>query len=284
MMAEQHPSDATVASAVDATAHLMNPSDSATTPRPHDVPVPSVSATAVLVESEALPPETPECRGHDFGRQPNTIEAIVESMMTTGFQATNLGRAVEQIRSMRRWRLSDVPFVDGVDDPALQPPSVRSKIRARIFLAYTSNQISCGQREVIRYLVQNRMVDVLITTAGGIEEDLIKCLRPTYMGEFGLPGRDLRRRGINRIGNLLVPNKNYCDFEDWVSPILNEMHDELDAATLVWAQARAAAATSSDGSIDDGDGQRFLWTPSKVIERLGRKIDHPDSVLYWAGA
>jgi deoxyhypusine synthase len=127
-------------------------------------------------------------------------------------------------------------------------------------------------------------VDVLITTAGGIEEDLIKCLRPTYMGEFGLPGRDLRRRGINRIGNLLVPNKNYCDFEDWVSPILNKMHDELDAATLSWAQARATAAASGDGSIDDGDGQRFLWTPSKVIERLGREIDHPDSVLYWAGA
>ena len=26
-------------------------------------------------------------------------------------------------------------------------------------------------------------------------------------------GTDLRMRGINRIGNMLVPNKNYVDFE-----------------------------------------------------------------------
>lgn len=41
-------------------------------------------------------------------------------------------------------------------------------------------------------------VDVIVTTAGGIEEDLIKCLAPTYLGEFSLPGKELRQRGINR--------------------------------------------------------------------------------------
>ncbi|NXT38500.1 DHYS synthase, partial [Pelecanoides urinatrix] len=74
-------------------------------------------------------------------------------------------------------------------------------------------------RESIRYLVQHNMVDVLVTTAGGVEEDLIKCLAPTYIGDFSLRGRDLRQRGINRIGNLLVPNDNYCKFEDWLMPI-----------------------------------------------------------------
>lgn len=60
------------------------------------------------------------------------------------------------------------------------------------------------------------MVDVLVTTAGAVEEDLIKCLEPTYMGDFNLKGADLRKKGINRIGNLLVPNKNYCEFENWL--------------------------------------------------------------------
>lgn len=31
---------------------------------------------------------------------------------------------------------------------------------------------------------------------------------------------------MNRIGNLLVPNSNYCKFEDWMSPILDEMLKE----------------------------------------------------------
>ena len=28
--------------------------------------------------------------------------------------------------------------------------------------------------------------------------------------------------------------------------------------------------------------QNILWTPSKMIDRLGREINHPDSVYYWA--
>lgn len=28
---------------------------------------------------------------------------------------------------------------------------------------------------------------------------------------------------IPRIGNLLVPNDNYCKFEDWLMPILDQM-------------------------------------------------------------
>lgn len=54
------------------------------------------------------------------------------------------------------------------------------------------------------YLGQPRcmwlQVDVLVTTAGGVEEDLIKCLAPTYLGEFSLRGKELRENGINRWG------------------------------------------------------------------------------------
>lgn len=102
-----------------------------------------------------------------------------------------------------------------------------------------------------------------MTTAGGIEEDFIKCLGDTYLGTFSADGADLRRRGLNRIGNLVVPNANYCAFEDWIVPILDTMLEEQEAA-------RAAG--------DSG----FHWTPSKVIHRLGREINDERSVYYWA--
>ena len=73
-----------------------------------------------------------------------------------------------------------------------------------------------------------------MTTAGGIEEDLIKCLAPTFMGEFSLVGKELRAKGLNRIGNLLVPNDNYCRFEEWVMPILDAMLEEQKQQ--VWIQ------------------------------------------------
>lgn len=48
-------------------------------------------------------------------------------------------------------------------------------------------------------------------------------MAPTYVGSFHLRGRDLRAQGLNRVGNMLVPNSNYCAFEDWIMPILDAM-------------------------------------------------------------
>lgn len=67
---------------------------------------------------------------------------------------------------------------------------------------------------------------MIVTTTGGIEEDLIKCFANTYRGDFSLPGADLHSKGLNRIGNMVIPNDNYCKFQDWVLPILDQMLEE----------------------------------------------------------
>lgn len=231
-----------------------------------------------------MPDDAPKCKGHDFnGPDGNTINSIMESMLHTGFQATNLGNAVEQIRSMRKWRLSDEPFNDATEDESLRDPAIRSKIRARIFFAYTSNQISCGQREVIKYLVQHKMVDVIVTTAGGIEEDIIKCMEPTYMGDFKLSGKELRKKGLNRIGNLIVPNNNYCKFEDWMRPLIDKMHDEQEA---IWKEnaimyAKSVEADENEGGVNM-EYKSCHFTPSEFVARMGKEINNEESVLYWA--
>lgn len=57
--------------------------------------------------------------------------------------------------------------------------------------------------------------------------------------------------------SFLVPNDNYCKFENWVFPLLDEMLKEQ----------------KENGT---------LWTPSKVIERLGLRIENEESIYYWA--
>lgn len=122
--------------------------------------------------------------------------------------------------------------------------------------------MSSGLRDTLRYLVQHKHVSCIVTTAGGVEEDLIKCLAPTYMGSFASKGSELRAAGMNRIGNLIVPNNNYCAFEDWVMPILDKLLEEQE-------------------TTKDAD-EPIVWTPSSVIRRLGKEIDNPSSILYWA--
>jgi len=122
---------------------------------------------------------------------------------------------------------------------------------------------------VFRWLVEHKHVSAVVTTAGGIEEDIIKCLGPTYLGSFSSPGADLRRKGLNRIGNLIVPNANYCAFEDWVVPILDRMLEEQEQTKNL-----AGEPGEPDGPV--------IWTPSKVIHRLGKEINDERSVCYWA--
>jgi len=126
--------------------------------------------------------------------------ALLEAFGTTGFQATNFGRAVQQVNAMIEKKLE--PLSQDEDHHADLTKSRRPLTGCTIFLGYTSNLISSGIRETIRYLVQHNMVDVLVTTAGGVEEDFIKCLAPTYLGDFSLRGKELRENGINRLGAL----------------------------------------------------------------------------------
>lgn len=59
--------------------------------------------------------------------------------------------------------------------PEEKRDSTEIRSNCTIFLSYTSNMMSCGVREYIRFLVEHKMVDAICTTAGGIEEDFIKC-------------------------------------------------------------------------------------------------------------
>ncbi|KAG5479949.1 hypothetical protein LSCM1_06367 [Leishmania martiniquensis] len=192
-------------------------------------------------------PSTSQVSGVDFqsllhATQEETLRAVLSSLPTFGLQATQIGRARQLVQQILHHRTPE----------------------DRVFLAYTSNMISCGLREAFVYLARERLVDCFISSAGGIEEDVIKCGGSTRLGHFGLDGRALRRRGINRIGNLLVPNDNYCWFEDFFTPVLASIHEAQRASR--WETHTA---------------------PSEIIEAMGAALakNHPDtcssSLLYW---
>lgn len=77
------------------------------------------------------------------------------------------------------WSLADEKIEE---DDDIKDIEERKKVKCKIFLGYTSNLISSGLREIIKFLVQHKMVHCIVTTAGGVEEDFIKCLAPTYIG------------------------------------------------------------------------------------------------------
>ncbi|GFU16194.1 probable deoxyhypusine synthase [Nephila pilipes] len=214
--------------------------------------VPAIALSAVLKKSSSLPKNKEIVKGYDFNDGVD-YRALLESYKTSGFQASNFGLAVEEIKKMIVRRQQPLSTEDVLETD----PFIRRKYHCTIFLGYTSNMASSGVRDTIRFLVQHNMVDCIVTSAGGIEEDLIKCFAPTLLGDFSLDGAQLRDSGYNRIGNLIVPNKNYCQFEDWVMPILDKL-------------------------LEEQKSKNIIWSPSKICTRLGEEISNPDSICYWA--
>lgn len=185
--------------------------------------------------------------GLDF-EQSVTIDDILASFKTTGLQATNVFKAIQEIRRMK-------------------------EANARVYFGCTSNMISSGMREVIKFLAKNSHFDLMVTTGGGIEEDLIKCLKPTFIGAFDLDGKALRESGWNRIGNMVINNENYALFETWFNRLMDEL---LSGETEEYPNVIGAA-----GTREFTEAAPLILTPSKFIRYLGMKINDESSVLYW---
>uniref|UniRef100_A0A0E0ESB3 Deoxyhypusine synthase n=1 Tax=Oryza meridionalis TaxID=40149 RepID=A0A0E0ESB3_9ORYZ len=129
--------------------------------------------------------------GADFNDAGLGLSGMLASLATTGFQASNLGDAVDVVNQMNG---------------------------------------GCPMRSHARTVMK-----------------LSLTLHIENLGDFSLPGTLLRSKGLNRIGNLLVPYDNYCKFENWIMPILDQMLQE--------------------------QSRENVWTPSKVIGRLGKEIN-----------
>ena len=182
----------------------------------------------VLRDSEEA--EGISIKGYDFNKGVDDNK-IIESYVSTGFQASHLGKAIDIIEKMIK---EDVT----------------------IFLGASSNLVTSGIRDVIRYLAEKKKIDVFVTTAGGIEEDIIKCLGDFKLGKFSSSGELLRKKGINRTGNIFVPNSRYVEFEKFIKPIFEKIYKEQNETGIV-------------------------ISVSELIKILGKEINNAESILYW---
>ncbi|MFW5919060.1 MAG: deoxyhypusine synthase [Halanaeroarchaeum sp.] len=168
--------------------------------------------------------DTPDVRGYDFRGEFDVAE-LLAAYETTGFQATHLHEAIEIVRAMR-------------------------EADATIYLTLTSNIVSSGLRETVAHLVREDYVDVIVTTAGSITEDVIKTAKPFKMGEWDVDEGEMRERGINRLGNIFVPSDRYV----WLEEYLYDFFDDFFA-------------------------EERIRTPTEFAAELGATLDDEDSIL-----
>ncbi|MEM7826887.1 MAG: deoxyhypusine synthase family protein [Candidatus Aenigmatarchaeota archaeon] len=131
-----------------------------------------------------------------------TTYEIVDQFKSLGFQSIELAKAGEIIYKMK-------------------------KEKVKIILTFTSNLGTSGLRGLFAQLIKLGMVDVLVTTAGAIEEDIMKAIGEKFLiSRFDADDIELHEKGMNRVGNIIITNDSYVRFEGFMRRLLEEITKE----------------------------------------------------------
>jgi deoxyhypusine synthase len=158
-----------------------------------------------------------------------TVKDLVSQYNHIGFQSVELARAAEAIVKMK-------------------------KNNAKTYLTFTSNMVTSGLRGFFAQLIDLKIANVIVTTVGGIEEDIMKATGEKFkIGRFSQDDVELHEQGVNRVGNLLINNEAYMNFEDWLNPVLDKMY-----------------------------AKQKRWAVSSLLKEIGLLLDDTNSILYQA--
>lgn len=157
------------------------------------------------------------------------VKDLVNSYENIGYQSIELKRASDVMVKMK-------------------------KDSARIFLTFTSNMVTSGLRGFFAQIIRLGMADVIVTTVGGLEEDIMKSIGEKFkIGNFETDDVELHEQGINRIGNLLINNESYMNLEDKLLPMLDILYKK-----------------------------KKRWAVSELLKEIGLMLEDKDSILYQA--
>ena len=108
------------------------------------------------------------------------------------------------------------------------------------FLSFPADIISTGTRGIIRDMIKEKWFDVVITTCGTLDHDLARSFKEYYHGSFDMDDVELHKKGINRLGNILIPNDSYgIIIEEKMRAYLKELPaQQLSTYELVWEIGR----------------------------------------------
>ncbi len=158
-----------------------------------------------------------------------SVAELVSSYGSLGFQSIELARASSAIVKMK-------------------------KASAKIFLTFTSNMVTSGLRGFFAQLIRLKMADIIVTTVGSIEEDIMKASGEKFViGSFRSDDVALHERGVNRVGNLMISNESYCTFESLMLPILEKLYEK-----------------------------KKRWPVSEMLSEIGLVLEDGNSILFQA--
>lgn len=121
---------------------------------------------------------------------------------------------------------------------------------AKVLLSFTSNMVTSGLRELFAQLVELGLVDAVITTAGSVEEDIMKAQGERFpLTRFSADDIALHQKGHNRVGNIVITNDTYGRFEGLMKGYLDDIIADQPELTVAQLLDRLGAQLEDEHSI-----------------------------------
>jgi deoxyhypusine synthase len=168
---------------------------------------------------------------YDFSKRMSVNDLVLQMEKAWGFTAGKLATAVNVLQQM---------------------VNTRGCVK---FLSFTGNLVATGARGALKELVKRKLVDLVVTTCGTVDHDVARCWKKYYRGSFVMNDSRLHEEGINRLGNVLVPNDSYgMIIEEKMQGLLGDLWNE------------GVKEVSS----------------SQFCREVGKRVCNDSSILFWA--
>ncbi len=178
-----------------------------------------------------------------------SVSALLDEMSQTGFQGKKLGEVAKIWAEMARQK------------------------DLTVFLGLTGSLSTTGQWKIIRWLVERRYVDVVVSTGANISEDILEALGyHYYQGTWLADDEELLRLKVDRFYDVYADEMQYRKLENTIYKFANSLDDgevystreflygfgeflsKKGVDSIVAAAYRANVPIYSPGLIDSGYG------------------------------
>lgn len=178
-----------------------------------------------------------------------SLSGLLDEMAQTGFQGKKLGEVAKIWAEMAKQK------------------------DLTIFLGITGSLSTTGQWKIIRWLIENRYIDVLVSTGANISEDILEALGyHYYQGTWLADDEELLRLKIDRFYDVYADEMEYRKLENTIFRFASTLVDKEVYSTreflykfgeflskkrinsIVAAAYRAKVPIYSPGLIDSGYG------------------------------
>ena len=143
-----------------------------------------------------------------------------------------------------------------------------------VFLSVAGPLVPGGLRKVIRDMIENDMVDVLITSGANITHDLLEAFGGRH--HYGMTGDDetLCQQGMGRIGDLYTKSEDFEVFEKEITKIMSDIVKKENNLSIRKFLTEIGSKLSDDESILKTAARKGvpIYAPGLIDSMLGLQL------------